>query len=243
MRVFNFSKNSQSESKAFTIRNKSGDSSVAEIFIYAAIGESWWGDSVSDKTFKSELDKVADAKELKIYFNSPGGDVFHGWAIYNLIKRHKASKKTAYIDGMAASIASIIMLACDEVVMGEGSQIMIHRAASGVYGHATDQEDLANRLHVVDAQLVSTYMEKTKKDRTTVQDKVVAETWFNADEAIEFGLADRKSETKAVAIAASSLQAPWINQAKVPKTLNTDQKALRSEISKFKKSITDVISR
>lgn len=231
-----------------SVKAKAGDPTVGEIFIYAEIGDSWWSASITDEQFAAEMEKVKDCSTLNIYFNSPGGDVFHGWAMYNQIKRHKASKKVAYIDGIAASIASIIMLACDEVVMGEGSEIMIHRAASGKYGHASDQENLAQRLHVVDAQLITTYIEKTKKsgklkDRTTVEGKVVAETWFTADEAIEFGLADRKSDQKAVAIAASSLQRPWINQAKIPKSIFTDKHEAKSAISKLKQQIQDVLAR
>lgn len=233
---------------AFSVRAKAGDATVGEIYIYAEIGESWWSASITDEQFTQELEKVKDCTTLNLYFNSPGGDVFHGWTMYNAIKRHKAAKKSAYIDGMAASIASVIMLACDEVIMGEGSQIMIHRAASGKYGHASDQENLANRLHVVDAQLIATYMEKTKKsgklqDRTTVEGKVVAETWFTADEAIEFGLADRKSSEKAVAIAASSLMRPWLNQSKIPKNIITDKTQAKSAMQKLKQSIQDVLSR
>lgn len=233
---------------AFSVNAKAGDPTVGEIYIYAEIGESWWSASITDEQFIQELDKVKDVNTLNIYFNSPGGDVFHGWAIFNAIKRHKATKKSAYIDGIAASIASVIMLACDEVIMGEGAQIMIHRAASGCYGFATDQENLAQRLHVVDAQLITTYMDKTKKagkakDRTTVEGKVVAETWFTADQAIEFGIADKKSDQKAVAIAASSLSRPWINQAKVPKSVFTDKTQAKAEIQKMSKNIKDVLAR
>lgn len=243
--VFQFTKKASAgnaDVKGFQIKAKSAD--VAEIYIYAQIGTSWWDEAISQSQFKTELDKVKDAKELIIRISSPGGDVFDGWAIYNQIKRHGAKKKTAYIDGMAASIASIIMLACDEVVMGEGAMIMIHRAASGRWGHASDQEDLASLLHSIDAQLISTYVNKTKKDRATIQSLVNAETWFNADEAMEIGLADKKTEEKAKAVAMSTLiKSQWLNSSKIPKNLRTEADITKEEIKKFKDSITETLAR
>ena len=100
----------------------------AELMLYGEISDtSWWGDEVTPKAFKSELDALGDVEQIDIYINSGGGDVFAGEAIYNMLRRHNA-KKVVHVDGLAASIASIIAMVGDEIVMPENAMLMIHEA-------------------------------------------------------------------------------------------------------------------
>ena len=107
--------NFKAKGKPLQIRSESA--TKAEIIIYAPIGQSFWEESVSAKDFSDQLNKLEPTvNEISVRINSPGGDVFDGIAIYNRLKQHKA-KKIIYIDGLAASIASIIALAGDEIII------------------------------------------------------------------------------------------------------------------------------
>ena len=129
--------------------------SSAEITIYAPIGQDFWGEAISASSFSRELDSLPDTiTNIDVRLNSPGGDVFDGITIYNRLRQHKASV-TVYVDGMAASIASIIALAGDEIVMGEGAQFMIHKPMSFGFGNNLDFEALIDRLNDVEDQLGS----------------------------------------------------------------------------------------
>jgi ATP-dependent Clp protease protease subunit len=218
--------------KPIEIRNRSEDS--AEILIYGAIGVSMWEDSVSAKQFSDELSKLdSKIKNITLRINSPGGCVFQGYAIANRIKQHSA-KFTIYIDGLAASIASIIAIAGDEVVIGEGAQMMIHSAWTVAMGNARDLEKVIDRLGEIDEQLISLYVKKTGKSRAEIRDMVEKETWLNADEAVEMGFADRKFE-ESQPIAASVLdKATWINR--VPKNLKTRDQQVKNKIEEFLKA-------
>src|SRR5690606_2669129 len=143
----------------------------AEIIIYAGIGQDFWGDGsmVSAKNFSDELKKISDGvKTLNIRLNSPGGDVFDGIAIYNRIVDWKLKKKdrkvNVYIDGCAASIASIIALAGDDVQMGEGALYMIHLPWTFAWGNRMDLDNTINRLMDVEEQMLNIYSKKSGMD-------------------------------------------------------------------------------
>ena len=104
--------------KYWEFKNMSED--VAELYIYSEIGEDFWGESISATDFKEELDNLGNISNLNVYINSPGGSVFDGLAIHNMLKRHKAYKKV-FVDGLAASIASVIALAGDEIIIPENA--------------------------------------------------------------------------------------------------------------------------
>lgn len=194
------------------IYNKS--ETEAEIILYAGIGEDIWqdGSMISAKQFSDELKKIPDSvKNLTVRINSPGGDVFSGIAIYNRLKQHKA-KIVVYVDGLAASISSIIALAGDEIIIGEGALLMIHLPWTFAYGDRTELDNTINRLLDVEEQMLGIYSKKTKIPRTEVRAMLEAETWMGADEAIDKGFADSKSEDT-IAIAASVFKkSPWINK-------------------------------
>ncbi len=173
----------------FKIENKADK---AEIWIYEQIGEDFWdGSGITAKNFQKELAEIK-ASQIDLHINSPGGLVFDGISIYNLLKNHPANV-TTYIDGLAASIASVIALAGDKVIMAENALMMIHKASGMVMGTSDDIRDFAEKLDKVNGSIAITYMSKTKKDEKEVNDLMAAETWMNADEALEMGFVDEVS--------------------------------------------------
>ena len=140
---------------------------------------------------KKKLDDLGDVDLINLYVNSPGGSVFDGNTISNMLKRHKA-KVVAHVDGLAASIASVIVASADEVVMPANSMLMIHNPMSGIFGNAKEMREQADVLEKVTDSLVETYMAKAG-DKTTeenIRALMDAETWISAKEALELGLAD-----------------------------------------------------
>lgn len=162
----------------------------AEVFIYEQIGEDWWtGEGVTAKAFAADL-AALKVGHIDLRVNSPGGSVFDGQAIYNAIKRHPA-RVTAYIDGLAASIASVIVLAADEVVMADNALFMIHNPWGCAQGGADAMRQYADLLDKVRETILSVYRERTGLDDATLTAAMDAETWFTADEAQTFGFIDR----------------------------------------------------
>lgn len=169
------------------IRAEEG-SDEAEILIYDQIGASWFGDGVTAKQFVKDLAKI-DAALLTVRINSGGGDVFDGLAIFNALRRHDAAVVTE-IDGLAASIASIIALAGEEVQMADNAFFMIHDPSGMEWGTAEDMRKMADLLDKVGGSLVNVYAEKTGKSADELLDWMHAETWFDADEAKAAGFVD-----------------------------------------------------
>lgn len=175
--------------KWYKIENKADR---AEIWIYEEIGEDWWtGDGVTAKSFQKEISAIK-ASQIDLHINSPGGSVFDGITIYNLIKQHPATV-TTYIDGIAASIASVIALAGDRVVMAENAIYMVHSPSGGVYGKASDMRAFADVLDKINGTMVGTYAGKTGKSDDEISAMLDAETWMDADEALEAGFIDEIS--------------------------------------------------
>lgn len=180
----------------YEIRNAADD--VAEVFIYDDIGESFWTEGVTAKNFLNELAGIT-APRINLHLNSPGGSVFDGVAIYNALKRHPA-QVVSHIDGLAASIASIIALAGDRVVMASNSLFMIHNPWGGVQGDANEMRKMADVLDKIRDTLAATYMERTGMEREAVLAAMDAETWYNASEAYAAGFVDEVgTEIKAAA--------------------------------------------
>jgi ATP-dependent Clp protease protease subunit len=175
--------------KWFSIVNKADR---AEIWIYEEIGEDFWtGGGITAKGFQKELSEIK-AGQIDLHINSPGGMVFEGITIHNLLKQHPANV-TTYIDGLAASIASVIALAGDKVIMAENALFMIHNASGMVVGTSDDMRDFAEKLDKVNGSIATTYTSKTKKDEKEINDLMAAETWMTADEALEMGFVDEVS--------------------------------------------------
>lgn len=159
----------------------------ATIYIYDMI-DAYWG--VSATEFIAALNSVSDAKVLHLRINSPGGDVFEGRAIVEAIKRF-AGKTIAHVDSLAASAASSIAIAADEVEIAAGAFLMIHNASGMVWGDKTDMRTTADLLEKVEGTIVTDYMAKTGKTAEEIVAWMNAETWFTGDEAVANGFADR----------------------------------------------------
>lgn len=175
---------------------KAEAAATADIFnitIYGDIGESWWGDSTSAKDVETVLKDVT-ALTIKINLNSPGGDVFDGIAIYNQLKNHSA-KIIIEVDGLAASAASVIAMAADELIMNTGSMLMIHEASTYAWGTKHDIQKTLNALEGIDKSLADIYMTRFQGERSEIETMIQNETWFTAQEAVDIGLADRVNET------------------------------------------------
>jgi ATP-dependent Clp endopeptidase proteolytic subunit ClpP len=159
---------------------------AAEIVIYDEIGAF----GIPAKAFLDELKALGPVAELTVRINSPGGSVFDGVAIYNTLKRHDAAI-TVQVDGIAASVASMIAMAGDEVVMPENAMLMLHDPSGLVMGTASDMRAMAEALDRMKAGMVAAYRDKSGRNDAEIEALMQAETWLSADEAVALGLADR----------------------------------------------------
>lgn len=158
----------------------------AEVAIYDEIGA--YG--VSAKGFLAELGALPEGTPVDLRLNSPGGSVFDAVAIHNALKRQEGPV-TVWIDGIAASAASYIAMAGDEIVMPENAFLMIHDPAGLVMGTAEDMRAMAEALDKVKGSLVSGYAAKSGRTPEEVSALMAAETWFDASDAVAQGFADR----------------------------------------------------
>lgn len=156
-----------------------------DIYVYESIG-GWFGMWADD--FIAELKQVS-TKNINLRLNSPGGSVFDGIAIANAIRSHPANV-TVYVDSLAASIASVIALAGNRIVMMPQSQFMVHNASGGCYGDATEMTKMADLLDKQSRNIAEAYAQHTGRPVAEWQDYMAAETWFTAEEAVAVGLAD-----------------------------------------------------
>jgi ATP-dependent protease ClpP protease subunit len=165
----------------------SGDK-TADIYIYDEIG--YWG--VTARQFASSMKALGDLDHINLHIHSPGGDVFDGIAIYNLLNSHTASK-TVYIDGLAASMASVIAMVGNPIIMPENAMMMIHKPWGITGGDANDMRDYADLLDKVEAVLIPSYAKKTGKTPDELALMLGEETWMTAQECLEHGFADQIS--------------------------------------------------
>lgn len=164
--------------------------SAAEIYIYADIGDSWWGDGITAKKIADELKALpATVSEITVRINSYGGDVFDALAIYRQLVDHKA-KVIVQIDGIAASAASVIAMAGETIKIANGGQLMIHDAWTIGIGNAEELRRTADHVDMTSAELAKLYAARAKKTETEVRDLMRAETWMTAQEAKDRGFVD-----------------------------------------------------
>ncbi|EEW3738764.1 Clp protease ClpP [Escherichia coli] len=176
-------------------RMKAGNKSDADIYIYDEIG--FWG--VTAKQFVSDLNALGNITHINLHINSPGGDVFEGIAIFNALKNHGASI-TVYVDGVAASMASVIAMVGDPVIMPENAFMMIHKPWGVSGGDADDMRDYADLLDKVESVLLPAYAQKTGKTTDEIAAMLADETWMSGAECLAHGFADQVTpEVKAMA--------------------------------------------
>lgn len=157
--------------------------------------ESWFGDEVTPQQFRDELKEVSG--NLTVRINSPGGDVFAGMAIMNALK-DREGYTTVIVDGLAASIASVIAMAGDKIVMNTGSMMMIHNAWSMAAGDSKELRKVAETLDQISDTIISVYETRTGLSVEELKSMLDEETWMSAEEAVEMGFADeaKKGKTK-----------------------------------------------
>jgi len=188
----------------FTITN-AADAPAAEISIHDEIGA--WGVSATD--FLAQLRSIAAATPIHLSLHSPGGEVFDGLAIYHALKAR--GNVTVRIEGLAASMASVIAMAGTRIEMPRNAFLMIHNPSGFAMGDAADMRQLADLLDKIKSSLVAAYRDRTKKTDEDIMDMMDAETWLTGEEAVEHGFAD--ATTDEVALSASAFKTARITAA------------------------------
>ena len=150
--------------------------------------DSWFDDDITPKKFKAEL--LRDTGDIAVWLNSPGGDVFAASQIYTMLREYPG-KVTVKIDGIAASAASVIAMAGEEVVMSPVAMMMIHNPATVIFGEAAELQSAVKMLGEVKESILNAYEERTQLTRGKLSAMMDAETWFSAQKAVELGFADK----------------------------------------------------
>jgi ATP-dependent Clp protease protease subunit len=150
--------------------------------------ESWFDDDITPKKFKAEL--MESDGDISVWINSPGGDVFAASQIYNMLKEYKG-KVTVKVDGLAASAASVIAMAGDEILMSPVAMLMIHNPSTLIWGEEADMVKAKEMLAEVKESIVNAYELKTSLSRNKISKMMDMETWMSAKKAVELGFADK----------------------------------------------------
>ncbi len=149
--------------------------------------DSWLDDDITPKKFKAEL--MESNGDISVWINSPGGDVFAASQIYNMLKEYKG-KVTVKIDGLAASAASVIAMAGDEISMSPVAMLMIHNPSTLIWGEETDMVKAKEMLSEVKESIINAYEVKTNLPRNKISEMMDNETWMSSNKAVELGFAD-----------------------------------------------------
>lgn len=177
------------------------------ISILDIIGEDWWsGAGVTAKRISAALRSIGANKDIRVQINSPGGDVFEGIAIYNLLRAHKG-RVSVEVLGWAASAASIIAMAGDDIRMGRGTFMMVHNVWGLVIGNRHDLSDAAALFETFDAALADIYAARTGRKMAEIQAMMDGETFMDPQRAVKEGFADAVDD-KLGASASASAAAP-----------------------------------
>lgn len=216
-----FLKNQAKPRNFRTVRN-AGETPT--IYLYDIIGSDWFG-GVSAQDFAAELNSLRDEAVVHLRINSPGGDVFEARAMATALQQF-SGKVIAFIDGVAASAATWVALATDEVNIADGAFFMVHNSWTLAYGDKSVMLDTASLLEKIDNTIVADYVRATGKTADEIRAWMDAETWFTAQESVDNGFADALIETKSKADNVWDLSAyknaPKAQQAPQPKIDNTE---------------------
>jgi ATP-dependent Clp endopeptidase proteolytic subunit ClpP len=223
--------------KWYNIQNKVDDST--DVYIFNEIGT--YGITAQD--FISDIKDLKDTP-INLHINSIGGDVFDGMAIYNVIKRREA-RTIVYIEGIAASIATVIALGADEVIMAENSLFMIHNAWGGAMGEAKDMRKTAATLEKISDELTDIYMKKTGLSYEVLAEMMDEETWLSAKEAYDYGFIDIISDSIKVAARYDVSKFKNITQEEIKNKLsiNINNKKMTNELKKwFNDKVDEIVA-
>ena len=177
--------------KYLTVKQEAKNGS-AEMYIDGDIVTDEWEDSdTSAAGFRDALKSLGDVKNINLHINSPGGSVFEGIAIYNMLKQNPAHVNV-YVDGLAASIASVIAMSGDAIFMPSNAMMMIHNPWTMAVGNAEELRKQADGLDQITKSSVQTYLAKAgdKLDEDKLKELMDNETWLTSQEAVDYGLAD-----------------------------------------------------
>ena len=215
-------------------------SKVVDVYIFDEIGMG----GVNAQGFIEEIKSFKDSP-MNLHINCVGGDVFDGMAIYNIIKKRTATT-TVYIEGIAASMGSVIALAANKVVMAENSLFMIHNAWGGAMGEAKEMKKTAKLLDKISGEIADIYVKKTKLPYDEVKEMIDEETWLNAEEALELGFIDSISD--AIKVAAKYDVSKFKNitnkEIKTKLSINIKSKKMTDELKAwFNGKVEDIIAR
>ncbi len=224
--LFNLIKNNLDKPRLTTVDNES-----STIWIYDAIGADMFGGVDAKEVAQQIAGMTGDTIHVRI--NSPGGDVFAGRAIAAALKASKA-RVIAYVDGLAASAATTILMAADEIIMAEGSFLMIHNSMTFVYGNKDEFLEIAGLLEQIDGAIADDYMQRTGKDSDTVKKWMDAETWFSAADAVANGFADSVAGSDGAKNAATWNLSAYNNAPKIEfdNSNDDDAQALRDKLKR-----------
>jgi len=201
----------------FTVKDSATETDTVEILIYDQIGKDWYSeDGVSAKDFDTALKAIASDKKILVRINSPGGNVWDGLAIYNMLKA-RGEKVTCRVDGIAASIASVICMAGHRVEMPANSMLMMHEPSSLCGGNSEDMRRMADLLDQHADVIANTYAQRSGKSKETMRAFMRAETWMSGDDAKKQNLCD--DVTAQVSLTASLNSFDLSSFRHVPETL------------------------
>lgn len=181
-----------------TFKVRKIDARSGEVFLYDEIGASIWGGGISAKSVVDEVNALGKVDRLYLRINSPGGDVFDGLTIFNFLQRHPARIEVD-IDGLAASIASLIAMSGSEIRMAQNAMMMIHDPWTVAVGSADEFRKKADLMDQVKSNLIGTYANRTALDAGRVAELMSAETWMTAEDAVTLGFADSATEELQIA--------------------------------------------
>lgn len=171
------------------VRAAASDNGDRSISIYDVIGIDYWtGEGVTAKRVAGAL-RAMGKGDVTVNINSPGGDVFEGLSIYNLLREHPG-EVTVKVVGLAASAASVIAMAADNLEIARSGFLMIHNAWSGAVGNRNDFRDFADWLEPFDRAIADIYAARTGKDQKSIMKMMDGELWMGGADAIEMGFAD-----------------------------------------------------
>jgi ATP-dependent protease ClpP protease subunit len=210
------------DGKGYVIAAAEEGAATPTLYLYDSLGVDLFG-GIAARQVVADLQSLGPVEALDVRVNSPGGDVFEGIAVYNALKRFPA-KVTVHIDGIAASIASLIAMAGDKTLIAENAMVMVHRPWTAVMGDAEEMRRVAEHLDKAWSAMLTTYQRRTGRRAATVAQRVAdagGEWWMTAEEAVAEGFAAQlaasaKDEASAPAVAAprvAEIEAPRVTAA------------------------------
>lgn len=174
---------------------------TGEILLYSDIGDSGWGEGTTAEGFAKDLKALGKVSTINLRINSPGGSVFEGLTIYNLLASHPA-RVISWVDGLAASIASVICMAGEEINIADNGMMMIHDAWGVGVGTAAEIRKTADVLDSITSTIAGTYAKRSGGKEADIRQMMGEETWLGSADAVKYGLADNVVDNMKIAACA-----------------------------------------